>query len=769
MKPVQTGFPESDDAGFVAKASNGTLKLGPHAQELRKHLSKSDTKTRVECHLRFAWSTESGPHFAAAKEGRVISDAELMHDLGQLLYPTSSADLTLVETAGGVSSPTPSGTLQCDVYRTARMPCILVGDSRVGGISNTLTAYDSLIMRGYEIAAIPVMLTEDLDNCEYLEKLMFKLVHWQGFQRGLVIPFPQLPSEMTEKSVMEWIKKSEISIEKLDGYLLDTRHRRFQRMATMKDIAMKHYWWPFTQYKTTKESDITVVDSRQGQFLNTFKNHVEIDTRVPQKTDGELNPLFDACASWWTQGIDNTLNFNLQSELIRAMCFGAGRFGHVIFPEVAHEPATRLTQKLLQTVGEPWASRVFFSDDGSTAVEVGLKMAFGKYKMDNADNLALSDKFYVLGFSGSYHGDTIGAMDCSPQSVFNQQVAWYQSLCKCLDPPTMIFQKGEWHVKIPETWPEDVVREMCHWSIGKWTSYASINPGSIAEENFIECCNYVVNTFIDECEDQFTEEQGRHKIAGCILEPIVQGAGGMIMIEPWFQRVVQSICEERDIPVIVDEVFTGFWRLGYISGAKMLNIKPDIACYGKLITGGLLPLGLTLASEDVFDAFEGESKEQALLHGHSYTAYPAACATAITALNIYHTKRFNPNLRNAEDSNFQKPNLPKSIPSEPKLKPQECILECLWDEEMIKELSFHPAVEGVVPIGTLLAVTLLVEAEDAGYTSLKSKDLVKELKKRGVFTRPLGNVVYLIVAPNTSKDICDWLLTNLLDAVKTCL
>eukprot|EP00210_Caulerpa_lentillifera_P006579 g6284.t1 len=769
IKPVQTGFPDSSDARFVARVANGSLHLGPHAMELDSSHQIGNKESRVECHLRFAWRMECSPHLAVTKEGRSVSDMELVSDLVHLLYPKSDADLTLVETAGGVSSPSPSGSLQCDVYRSARMPCILVGDSKLGGISNTLTAYDSLIMRGYEIAAIPVILNEELNNCEFLEKLMFRLVHWQGFQRGLVIPFPKLPIEMNEESVMEWIQKSEMSIERLDGYLLDTRHRRFQRMATMTDIATKHYWWPFTQHKTTKDSDVTVVDSRQGQFLNTFKNFVVTDTRVPQKTDGELQPMFDACASWWTQGVDNTPEFNLQSELVRAMSFGASRFGHVIFAEVAHEPATRLTQKLLQTVGEAWASRVFFSDDGSTAIEVALKMAFGKYKMDNADNLAMSDKFFVLGFTGSYHGDTLGAMDCSPGSVFNQRVVWYRSLCKCLDPPTLIFRRGEWNIKIPETWPDDVVREMCHWSVGKWTPYSSITPGSVAEENFIELCSYVINTFIDECEEQFSEEQGRHKIGACVLEPVIQGAGGMIMIEPWFQRVVQSICEERDIPVIFDEVFTGLWRLGYISGAKMLNIKPDIACYGKLITGGLLPLGVTLASEDVFDAFEGESKEQALLHGHSYTAYPAACATAITAINIFHTKRFNPNLKTAEDGSFQKQNLPKSFPSEPKEKPQECILENLWDGEMVNELSFHPGVEGVVPVGTLLAVTLQVDdGEDAGYTSLKSKKLVMELRNRSVFTRPLGNVVYLLVAPNSSKEVCDWLLNNLLEAIRTC-
>lgn len=140
----------------------------------------------------------------------------------------------------------------------------------------------------------------------------------------------------------------------------------------------------------------------------------------------------------------------------------------------------------------------------------------------------------------------------------------------------------------------------------------------------------------------------------------------MKMVEPWFQKVVykvnsrcidrqywyiDKVCLQRSIPVILDEVFTGFWRLGYMAGAKILGMRPDVACYGKLLTGGLVPLGLTLASEEVFDAFEGDGKvrnlfttsrnnmfatqqEEALLHGHSFTAYPAACSVAVTAMNI---------------------------------------------------------------------------------------------------------------------------------------
>lgn len=160
-------------------------------------------------------------------------------------------------------------------------------------------------------------------------------------------PFP----ERTTETLLEWMGQCEKAVDFLDAFLWDTSRRRFQRMATMSDIALKHFWWPFTQHKRFPKEETTVIDSRNGPFIQSFKNFVTQDSHIPRKTDGELKPLFDACCSWWTQGVDNVQDFHLQTELVRAMAFGAGRFGHVIFPEVAHEPVTRLTQKLCQTIG----------------------------------------------------------------------------------------------------------------------------------------------------------------------------------------------------------------------------------------------------------------------------------------------------------------------------------------------------------------------------------------------------------------------------------
>lgn len=118
---------------------------------------------------------------------------------------------------------------------------------------------------------------------------------------------------------------------------------------------------------------------------------------------------------------------------------------------------------------------------------------------------------------------------------------------------------------------------------------------------------------------------GHGRLAACLIEPVMQGAGGMNFIDPLFQKLLVAACRSRGIPVIADEVFSGLWRLGHPSACGALGVAPDIACYAKLLTAGVVPLSVTLASDAVFAAFEGDSKAEALLHGHSYTAHPAGC------------------------------------------------------------------------------------------------------------------------------------------------
>jgi dethiobiotin synthetase/adenosylmethionine--8-amino-7-oxononanoate aminotransferase len=188
----------------------------------------------------------------------------------------------------------------------------------------------------------------------------------------------------------------------------------------------------------------------------------------------------------------------------------------------------------------------------------------------------------------------------------------------------------------------------------------------------------------------------------------------------------------------LDEVASGLFRVGVKSCREILGADPDIASYAKLLTGGLVPLSVTLASEDVFSTFLGDEKGQALLHGHSYTAHPVGCVSAIHALEAYDTMlESNGRIRNS------------------------------FDLDRVRSLSLLPIVEQSFSLGTVLALTIRPdEGEGSGYAaSSRTVPIIKHLKDRGVFARPLGNIIYIMVSPLTSKTECTRLLTVVEDTL----
>uniref|UniRef100_A0A0D9X5S6 Dethiobiotin synthase n=1 Tax=Leersia perrieri TaxID=77586 RepID=A0A0D9X5S6_9ORYZ len=650
LKPLQTGFPSDSDSRFVFRrapsllpaaggaaarlvASNHTLFPSPAVDPLPERedtvVSYGGEGVGVEkalvCRTMYAWREAVSPHLAAEREGMMVEDEEVRWLVERWLAEDGDGDgevWKVLETAGGVASPGPSGTLQCDLYRSSRLPAVLVGDGRLGGISSTLSAYETLLLRGYDVGSV---ILED---------------------RGL----------SNDRFLYSYLRKS-----LLKDSLQSFHSRRIQRLNSMQRKSKDLLWWPFTQHDLVPVDSVTVKDK----------------TIVPQ---------FDACASWWTQGPDS----NLQIELARDMGYAAARYGHVMFPENVHEPSLRCAELLLSGVGKDWASRVYFSDNGSTAIEIALKMAFRKYASDHGilvdgeKNITReSTQFKVLALNGSYHGDTLGAMEAQAPSAYTSflQQPWYSGRGLFLDPPTVY--------------------------IGNKTTHLSIPP-SIWQDQLSSC------------------------------DSLIQGAGGMHMIDPLFQRLLIEECKKRKIPVIFDEVFTGFWRLGVESASELLGCLPDISCYAKLMTGGIVPLAATLATEAVFEAFRSDSKLTALLHGHSYTAHPMGCTAAVKAIQWYKDPSTN--------SNFDLDHI--------KLKE-------LWDSALVNHLSSLPNVKRVVSLGTLCAIELKAEGSDAGYASLHASSLVQQLRQEdNIYARPLGNVIYLMCGPCTTRDSCTRQLTK---------
>ncbi|PIN20538.1 Acetylornithine aminotransferase [Handroanthus impetiginosus] len=736
---VAGGSVRNEDFGaeFVKNGGNFSGRLeSVHWYEERK-LQGSDSNeaelfpvSEVVCKTMYGWKEAVSPHLAAEREEAMVKDSEVLDTLNRCLRnilvgascgTEESEVMCVIETAGGVASPGPSGSLQCDLYRPFRLPAILVGDGRLGGISGTISAYESLKLRGYDVTAV---IFED-------HGLMNEVPLLSYFQNRVpVLVLPSIPKDISD-DLISWFEKSQMVFTSLKEIMLSAFQERIQRLHDMPKKACDVFWWPFTQHKLVPEEKVTVIDSRCGENFAVLKF---------QSFDW-ISQQFDACASWWTQGPDA----NLQIELARDMGYTAARYGHVMFPENVYEPALELAELLLEGVGKGWASRVYFSDNGSTAVEIALKMAFRKFLSDNKVLLQLLNDgengrcmdLKVLALRGSYHGDTLGAMEAqapSPYTGFLQQ-PWYRGRGLFLDPPTVAMCDGLWEVSLPEEMQPKKSGNEC-------LSFGSRDEIFKKSRDDSGLASLYTSIILQELQ-LISDSNGLSHIGALILEPVVQGAGGMQMIDPLYQRILVRECKSQKIPVIFDEVFTGFWRLGRESAAEMLYCQPDIACFAKLMTGGIVPLAATLASHAVFEAFTGDSKLKALLHGHSYTAHAMGCTAAVKSVKWFKDYRTNMNLT-----------------------PESRLLQELWDTELVLQISLLPAVNRVVSLGTLCAIELRAEGCNAGYASTYASSLLKKLHGDGIYMRPLGNVIYLMCGPCTSPDVCRHLLEKVYSRIR---
>mmetsp|Transcript_37594 Transcript_37594/g.88864 ORF Transcript_37594/g.88864 Transcript_37594/m.88864 type:complete len:839 (+) Transcript_37594:57-2573(+) len=745
LKPFQTGYPEDSDADTVAGVCGGRSEVGDHAQEL---LLAGEEVTEFPCLLNpkdsnvvarteYAWSQPVSPHLAVQLEGRAVTDGQIISSLQKSLGKFAATDgklpgsMALVETAGAVNSPGPAGTGQVDMLRTLRLPGILIGDGRIGGISSTVCALESLLLRGVEISCV-IMIDQGLQN----EAAVAAMVSQGGFRSvsGKTMPvivLPPLPrrrqARITAQALRSWFSASTAKFKKIANIMQSEHKERLAQLASAAERTEKMLWWPFTQHDLVKH--VTVIDSRHGEDWWVYQDG------GPAGDPPGLKRMLDGSASWWTQGVDASLHANLT----RAIAYGSGRYGHVLFPETTNEAALGVARRLLEEgPGKGWATRVFFSDDGSTAVEVGLKMAFRKYMSDKG-LLAKSEeelaglRLRIVGMDGSYHGDTLGAMDCQAPSIFTgmKQMPWYDPRGYWIPSPSLGIVKGTWTLSLPFELTGVGAAEL---------TFASKEAALDAKGREGGAVHKGYQALVKQSFDK--AEEGGMTVGAVMLEAVMHGAGGMYMVDPLMQRTIAAEARTRGIPVVLDEVFAGLWRLGLVSAASIPGIVPDVACYAKLLTGGTIPMAVTLASEEIFETFRGSEKSDALLHGHSYTAHPTGCAVACAAMDIYSSADHNPNYQGEG-------------------KP----LSPLWDEAKAAALSSSPGVARVLPMGTILAVELEVEG-GGGYASGAAKGVVAKLKELGVHARPLGNVVYLMVTPTTQPSKCDKLIEILSEALK---
>lgn len=338
----------------------------------------------------------------------------------------------------------------------------------------------------------------------------------------------------------------------------------------LRALDRAHVWHPFTPMADWMASDPLVIERGRGCYL--------------YDTDGRR--YFDGVSSLWV-----TLHGHRVSTIDRAVRAQLGRIAHSTMLGLANVPATRLAARLT-ALAPRGLTRVFYSDNGSTAVEVAIKLAFQFWRQQRPPRPA---RRRVITFANAYHGDTLGAVSVGGIELFHRLFA------------PLLFET----IRLP-------------------SPYCYRCPRAPARG----CCGEPLRAL-----RATLRERGR-EVAAVILEPMVQAAAGMITQPPGFVGEVQDLCRAHNLLLIADEVATGFGRTGHLFACEHEGVRPDFMALAKGITGGYLPLAATLTTTRVFDAFRGRPEEgRTFYHGHTYTGNPVACAAALANLEIFRRTR----------------------------------------------------------------------------------------------------------------------------------
>lgn len=415
----------------------------------------------------------------------------------------------ILETAGGVHSPTPSGSSQADLYRPLRLPVILVADHRLGGISSSISAFESLQIRGYDIDSVLLFENAQYRNHEYL----------RGFFGKYGIPIVALPPppprrdavEDDEQAMNEYYEAASDIDDVRDVVSSSTaRHQaRIEDLESMAERAHEKIWYPFTQHQELSSASIMTIDSAYKDDFQIYKPTASENTTISSL----IQPTFDGSASWWTQGIghgDPTLSLSA--------AYAAGRYGHVMFAGGIHEPAISLAELLLKHLANPRLKKVFYSDNGSTGMEVALKMALRAACVRYGWAVGRKD-LGILGLKGSYHGDTIGAMDCSEPSTFNEKVEWYRGRGHWFDFPKVMMVRGQWVVQSPLGMEDQ---------LGASTSFSTLAEVYDVESRDKSTAAHKYKKYITATLEKLVRREGR-RFGALMFEPVILGAGGMIL------------------------------------------------------------------------------------------------------------------------------------------------------------------------------------------------------------------------------------------------
>jgi adenosylmethionine-8-amino-7-oxononanoate aminotransferase len=546
------------------------------------------------------------PPLAARLAGERVRTASNIADCRPRTQTARAA--LVIETFGSPFSPLNDNEMQLALVRALKCPCVLVSSTTLGAVGRTLQCLTALGHEGIVPFAVVLLGKRD----EFAEEAVRK----HGSATVIAL---EPPTKWAAPSFADCAKKQRAELEEVRRRLAQTAAGDSSPQMLADDG--RCVWHPYTPLLDEDEPLVCV--GAQDEFL--------------ELADGRR--VIDGISSWWT-----ILHGHRHAPLMAALAEASRSIDHVLFAGMTHPYGVELAELLLGTM--PWVGgRVFYSDNGSTAVEVALKMA---YQFWCHHDQPARTRF--VGFEHGYHGDTFGAMAVSRDPVFFGR---FESL---------LFQA-------------DIL---------------PLNPARLDEHL-----------------------QGhKEQIAAVILEPLVQGAGGMRMHSPQMLRQIVETTKRHGVLFIADEVMTGGGRTGTLWAHQAAGVVPDLLCTAKTLAGGILTLAATLAAPGIVEAFRSSDRGRTFFHGHSFTANPLACAVA--ACNY------------------------RQLLAQPLSAPAR--IKRFW-QQALQPLREHPRVKDVRIRGAIAAVEI---DAPGGYLAEAGRMMRRKCLEHGVMLRPLGSVLYAL-------------------------
>jgi len=447
----------------------------------------------------------------------------------------------------------------------------------------------------------------------------------------------------------------------------------------LRDWDDQHVWHPFAPMQAYREEAAPIIESGEGFEL----------------IDVEGRRYLDGISSLWCN-----VHGHRVPEIDDAVRQQLDRVSHTTLLGLSSPPSIELAARLVEVVPEG-LNHVFYSDSGSTAVEVALKMAFQYHKQTNHKQTTRPAKgprnlFATVG--GAYHGDTIGSVSVGSIELFHRLYG------------ELLFQT----ISVP-------------------SPVALRRPAGETADGYLQKC-------FDEVERIVREHADR--LAAFILEPLVQGAAGILVHPPGYLKHVRDVTRQYNIPLIADEVAVGFGRTGTLFACEQEQVQPDFLCLAKGLSGGYLPLAATLTTDEIFEAFLGDSAAgRTFFHGHTFTGNPLGCAAGLASLKLFQERDL---LRNISRNS-----------------------ECL--SRMLKPLQVHPHVAEVRQQGIMVGIELVQDRETLTPFPAARRtghQVTLAARRRGLILRPLGDVVVLMPAPAMPEHQIQQLCETAIDCIE---